>query len=249
MQDAEVKRTDGNSRDDGIATESPVTKDSIATFSLIPCAIVELTERGQHFLEVRGGFDEERTVWLPLADLSTPQAVREHLATRFGYLYQDKDDPEVKKLMAGAKEPSIPRHYGTSRLGWTVARDAFIYDGTVFHVSNPPKRSYEFVAPEGTLIRRAVDGLTPKGDRETQYVEFRRVWPRPWEFGFTLPPATVSPFLEALNAPPIACHLAGPSGVGKTTLLRLAGIAPYADPDSPLTKIDFSKDTQNYADA
>jgi hypothetical protein len=220
-----------------------------ATFTLAPRAIVEMAERGQHFLEAHGGFGDVRTAWIPLADLSNPNTVRDHLANRFGYLSQDKDDPEVKKLISAAKQPLIPRVSGTSRLGWTIARDAFVYDGTVFYVSKPPKRSYEFVAPDGTLIRRAVDALTPRGERSTQYGEFRKLWPRSWEFRLILSLATVSPFLEALNAPPIACHLAGPSGVGKTTLLRLAGIAPYADPDSPLTKIDFSKDTQNYADA
>jgi uncharacterized protein DUF927 len=58
----------------------------------------------------------------------------------------------------------------------------------------------------------------------------------------------VSPFLEVIRAPSVVVHLAGPTGIGKTTVLRLA-ISAFADPFSSATGIDFAKDTKNYADA
>src|SRR5262249_28772431 len=109
-------------------------------------------------------------------------------------------------------------------------------------------RVYEFIAPANSLVHEAEKALTPKGDRRRQFEVFRELWRKSPIFRLSLALATISPFLEVLGAAPIAFHLAGRTGLGKTTLLRLA-ISAYADPDSPLTKIDLAKDTDNYADA
>ncbi len=215
-------------------------------FQLKAEAVIENIDRGTHFLKVRGGFGgEERIVWIPFSALEGERTFKDFVADKFGYLIGEKDHTLVDLKHAIS---SLPRIIGTSRLGWSPTRDAFLYDGKVYTVTEHPERRYEFLAPEGTLIKRAEDALTPHGDRNEQYRQFRRQWDRSFEFCLALSLGTISPFLEALNAPSLPFHLAGASGLGKTTVLRLA-VSAYADPDSPLTKIDFSKDTQNYADA
>lgn len=214
-------------------------------FVLHPLAIVEM-EQGGHFLKTRVLSDsKERVVMIPLDQVANKKKVSAFIAKRCG-LVVDEDHPDVLDLPDAVQE--LPRHVGTSRLGWTPERDAFLYDGTVLYVSDPPKRIYEFIAPEGTLVKHSESALTPRGDRTAQYGAYRELWDRSPIFRLALSLAAVSPFLEVIGAPSIPAHLAGPTGIGKTTLLRLV-VSAYADPDSPMTCVDFSKDTPNYADA
>jgi hypothetical protein len=158
----------------------------------------------------------------------------------------DDQCPSAAALRAdAAKAPMI---YGVARLGWTDDADAFLHGGEVL---SPPKAAtgrYELYAPKDTMLSEARKVFTPKGDREEQYRGLRDLWGRSEEFKLVVSLACISPFLEIAEAPSIAFHLAGPTGIGKTTLLRL-GISVFADPNSALTCVDFAKDTQNFADA
>jgi hypothetical protein len=215
-------------------------------FTLEPLAVVDIAEQGRYFVKLRGGTPgDERTVWMPIATVQNWRQLKTFIAEHFGYA-TDGQDPILAKLTKAV--PKLARVIGTSRLGWTPRQDAFIYGSTVFDAISPPTRQYEFVAPEGTLLKQASQALDPKGSRDEQYSAFKRLWDASADFKLVLALATISPFLEIVGAPPIAFHLAGPTGLGKTTLLRL-GNSAFADPDSPLTKVDLSKDTQNYADA
>jgi hypothetical protein len=214
--------------------------------TLTPVGVVRMIESHKHFLKVQGGVGSDAYIaWVPLSILSKEVALKGFVADYFAYI-AEKNDPAL--LTLGAAVASAPRLLGTSRLGWTPERDAFIYGGTVFYMAAEPMRPYEFIAPEGTLLKRAEEALQPKGSRGAQYQAFKELWDGSAHFRLVLSLAAASPFLEIINAPSMVFHLAGLSGSGKTTVLRL-GLSVYANPDSPLTRIDFSKDTQNYADA
>jgi hypothetical protein len=226
---------------------APVPESTQEEFHLAALAIVEIPERGEHLVKVRGGLGgEERDLMIPLKVARSTRKLEEFLEAKLGVPLTAGATRDVSTLV---KElAALPRRVGTSRLGWTPEHDAFVYNGTIYYAAKSPARRYEFVVPDGTLVRQAVDALTPRGSRETQYEAFRTLWQRSEVFRLALSLATISPFLEIVGAPPIAFHLAGRSGFGKTTLLRLA-ISAFADPDSPITRVDFSKDTENYADA
>jgi hypothetical protein len=214
-------------------------------FSLHPLAIVQM-EHGNHFLKVRMCSEgKERAVMIPLDIVALEKKVIAFIARRCGVVVHE-DHPDILDLPHVVH--GLPRLVGSSRLGWTPDRDAFLYDGTPFCVSDPPKRVYEFIAPEGTLVKHSETALTPRGDRTAQYAAFRELWDRSPVFRLALSLAAISPFLEVIGAPSIPVHLGGPTGIGKTTLLRLV-VSAYADPNSPMTCVDFSKDTPNYADA
>jgi hypothetical protein len=214
--------------------------------TLTPLGVVRMVESNKHFLKVQGGVgDNAHMAWVPVSILTKEVALKGFIADHFAYI-AEKNDPTLLALCTAVA--SVPRFLGTSRLGWTPERDAFIYGGTVCYMASEPTQRYEFIAPEGTLLKRAEEALQPKGSREAQYQAFRELWDGSVHFRLVLSLAAASPFLEIINAPSLVFHLAGLSGSGKTTALRL-GLSVYANPDSPLTRIDFSKDTQNYADA
>jgi len=202
--------------------------------------LVGKVEKIRHFLKWEYG--STRAAWMPMAAALNPGKARDFLANQFGYT--DSAAP-VENLAEQIKR--VPHVLGIPRLGWTPTHDAFMF-GPMPLYTGPTHPTYEFFAPEGTLLHNAAQALTPKGSRDEQYKAFRGLWGTSDDFKLVMALAAVSPFLEIVGAPPIAFHVAGPSGVGKTTLLRLA-VSVYADPDSPLTKVDLSKDTQNYADA
>jgi hypothetical protein len=220
------------------ATAEPEKAPPPQPFTLAPIAVIEMAEQGQYFLKVRGGVPGcERTAWMALSQLQHEYGLRRFVADSFGYVVREHD-PLLESLAIAAN--TVPRLVGTSRLGWTPQRDAFLYGSTVVTVAPDSTRAYEFVAPVGTLLKRAEEALQPTGSREAQYQAFRKLWEQSADFRLVLSLAAVSPFLEVINAPSIVFHLAGLWGSGKTTLLRL-GLSVYANPDSPLTRIDFSK--------
>lgn len=213
---------------------------------LIPLAQVKIVEKGTHFLKIKKVFfGTEQQYWIPLSFLNDERKLQAYLADQVGYRETDINS-QIQLLQDSLV--GLPHILGTSRLGWTADGKAFIYNGTVYPLNPQDPLQYEFVAPEGTLIKQASRAFTPKGNRDEQFQAFQKLWKQSWEFCVALSLATASPLLEPLNISPLLIHVAGPSGWGKTTLLRL-GLSAFADPDSPLTKIDASKDTQNYADA
>lgn len=228
----------------------PLTIEAVAPISapkiILPLAHVKLVDQGTHFLKIKVvHFGQEQLHWLPLSLLDNPTRLQAYLADQVGYR-----EPDTNSLIRQWQDllPSLPYILGTSRLGWPADRKAFVYNGTVYPLNHRDPLQYEFVAPEGTIIKQASQAFTPKGDRGIQFQAFQALWKASWEFRLALSLATVSPLLEPLNVPPLLFHVAGLSGWGKTTLFRLA-LSAFADPDSPLIKIDASKDTQNYADA
>jgi uncharacterized protein (DUF927 family) len=215
-------------------------------FSLTPVGVIQMIESHKHFLKVQGGVKgNTHMAWVPFSTLTKGSALKAFVADYFGYLAQEKD-PLLLKLREAIG--LVPTLLGTSRLGWTPDQDAFIYGSRVLYMAPNPTRQYEFIAPEGTLLKRAEEALQPRGSRETQYEAFQELWEQSWVFRLVMALAAACPFLEVIGVPSGVFHLAGLSGSGKTTVLRL-GLSVYANPDSPLTRIDFSKDTQNYADA
>ena len=216
--------------------------------TLTPLAIVNMVERNAFYLKLKSShLSVDRFHWIPLTTATEEQALKKYLLEKVGYVGSSGND-QINAIKNQVVNQRVPRIRGTSRLGWTSDGDAYIYDGTVFPVGEMSGLPYEFVAPEGTIMKHAAEAYSPHGERDAQYRGFRKLWRQSWEFRVVLSLATVSPFLEPLGAPSIPFHVAGPSGWGKTTLLRLA-ISAFADPDSALSKVDFSKDTQNYADA
>jgi hypothetical protein len=223
----------------------PTAGDS-GLFSLKPEAIIELPGGKTHVVRAACTFDgDARTIEIPFKIIGEPKRVRTHVSARIGFL-PPKGHPDIEGL--GDVVRGIDRVKGTYELGWTPERDAFAYDGTMMYVSDAPTTRYTFVAPEGTLVHLALDALTPKGSADTQRRNFKKLWADVWHFKLALALVTVSPFLEIVGAPSMALHFAGKTGMGKTTVLRNA-ISAFSDPDSPLTRIDFSKDTPNYTDA
>jgi len=229
-------------QDSTLEQTTPLTTNKL----LLPLAQVKLVDQGTHFLKIKVVFfGQEQQHWMPLSLLDNPWKFSAYLADKVGYREQDTDS--LKKQWQDSLS-DLPYILGTSRLGWTADGKAFVYNGRVYPLDAKETLQYEFVAPEGTIIKQASQAFTPKGDKGEQFQTFRTLWKDSWEFRLVLSLATVSPLLEPLNVPPLLFHLAGLSGWGKTTLLRLA-LSGFADPDSPLVKIDASKDTQNYADA
>ena len=224
------------------SAEAPATLIDTQDCGLKAIARVEIVEQGKHYLKVTHHSD--KVAWIPMSTAQSPTQLKRFLADTFGVANVGK--VELTGLTSNTE--ILPKYLGTSRLGWSANHEAFLYDGTVFYATSQSENRYEFIAPAGTLIATAAKAFSPKGDRQTQYEGYQELWKRSEEFRLVLSLATVCPFMEILEAPTIAFHLVGTSGFGKTTLIR-AGIAAFADPDSPLTKIDFSKDTQNYADA
>ena len=88
--------------------------------------------------------------------------------------------------------------------------------------------------------------LRPKGRRKRQYEYLQKVMKEPMGC-LALSLSAASPALELVGAPTVALHLAGPSGIGKTCLCRLA-IALYGNPNGALLRVDVVKDTPNYID-
>jgi uncharacterized protein (DUF927 family) len=86
-----------------------------------------------------------------------------------------------------------------------------------------------------------VSDLKPKGSREEQYRYLRELCTK-FEGCVVLSLATASPVLEMVGAPTTLLHIAGPSGIGKSCLCRLA-IGLYGDPRGSLLRFDTSKDT------
>ena len=214
----------------------------MAAHSLRPTTILERPEG--HLLK----WVDEATgeaYWMPLECVHGSRPVQNFLAKFAGYVASGPDDPVLRRLVR--ELPTLPRVQGVSRLGWTPDHDGFVYGGHIYEAV-PFSRPFEFIAPDGTLLRNAVDAFAPRGDAHAQREGFLTLWQQSTEFRLVLSLATMSPFLEIVGAPPIAFHVAGLTGLGKTTLLRLA-VSAFENPDSPLTKVDFSKDTQNYADA
>jgi hypothetical protein len=204
-----------------------------------------MQESGDHCIKARfQGGGKEMILLIPAAAARKPEKLADFIARRCGQVL-DKKDPCLESFPEAMQ--SVQTLIGTSRLGWTPERDAFVYEGTIFYTSERPQVEYEFVAQDGMLVKRAEDALSGRGSRQAQYQSFKKLW-RGEIFRLGLSLATMSPFLEVIGAAPITFHLAGESGLGKTTRLRLVTSA-YGDPDSPLTKVDFSKDTANYADA
>jgi hypothetical protein len=212
---------------------------------ITPRAVLQM-ENGKHLVRLQVTVQGQvHSVLLPIARARPAAKAAEFIAERVGYL-----PPTDHAALAALPDTitRLPRHVGTSRLGWTTERDAFVYGTTVVYTDNPPPREYFFYAPGGTLAQPAARALAPRGDRQRQLLAFHELWERSDDFRIVLALAAASPFLETIGAPSIPVHLAGRTGLGKTTMLRLA-ISAYADPDSPVACVDFSKDTANYADS
>jgi hypothetical protein len=92
-----------------------------------------------------------------------------------------------------------------------------------------------------------VTDLRPEGSKMKHYQYLQELWNKPMG-GLVLALSAASPALELVGAPTIVLHLAGPSGIGKSCLCRLA-IALYGDPTGNLLRFDMAKDTANYVDA
>jgi hypothetical protein len=212
--------------------------------SLVPVA--RLQALGRHYIKAKWKTPEgNRIVLIPASVALKDDPLKKFLADRLGLA--DDNYPSAEDLRRASEK--VPSVIGLPRLGWTDDATALLYGGEVL---SGPRRdasiSYELFAPKDTLLGDAVDAFRPKGSREEQYRGFRELWSRSEEFKLVLALACISPFLEIMGAPSIAFHLAGPTGIGKTTLLRF-GISVFANPSSPLTCVDFSKDTANFADA
>jgi hypothetical protein len=180
-------------------------------------------------------------VQVPLRIAHQVNKLRAVLADSFGVTL-GKDAVED---IAQRAETAPPR-YGTRRLGWTNDRQAFFFPDKVFGTAG--KRRASFVALDGTQTAEARMALTPRGSRTEQYIVLKKLRRDDEVFRLILSIVAVSPLLEVLGAPLLLFHLAGPTGIGKTTLLRL-GISVYADPDSPLFMVNFAKDTPNFVDS
>jgi integrase len=141
---------------------------------LIPQAIIEMGT--SHSLKLRvGRGDNLKSLSLPLQVAMTPKKFAEFIAARTACVI-DKKAPILETVLLDLD--ALPRQIGTSRLGWTTGRDAFVYDGTVIYVNAAPTRRYEFIAPPDSLVHEAEKALTPKGDRRRQYEAFRELWRR-----------------------------------------------------------------------
>jgi hypothetical protein len=202
---------------------------------LSPPRLVALVKTPEgHFVKARHG---EQIIRFPLELLhrpNNPHGLRDFLAKHYGLLI-GKVSGVLKKEAINA----LPLIHGTTRLGWTLERDAFLYGADIFYTSKDPARRYEFTGSP----------LPTRGSWEEQFMGLAELWSRVRQARLFHCLSTVSPFLEPLGAPSLAFHLRGPSGIGKTTILRAAGIAPVADPGSPLFVADLSQDTDNYVDS
>jgi hypothetical protein len=212
---------------------------------LTPLAIVRVVEESRSYLKIAGRFGDnpERVEWLPLALLKQPSRFHEFIAHRFAYAIPEKESKEWRDKLIESQH-QLPQITGTARVGWTPDDGPLAYGRRIV----PDSAGVELIIPGGTMLSKAADALTPRGSREEQYREFRRLWDESFHFRLALSLACVSPFLEAIGSPSVLFHLAGRSGLGKTTLVRL-GLSMYGDPFSSALCVDFSKDSKNYADA
>jgi hypothetical protein len=215
------------------------------SLTLKPLAIIEVPGEARSYLKLEGGVgNATRSEWLPLAYLNRPGKVAEFIADRFGYVWEKPDElhNRVNKLKREARK--VPRTVGTPRLGWTQDGETFLYGRQAL----PASSSVEFIAPEGTMLSEAARAVEPRGSLAAQVSGFQGLWQQSPHFRIALSLACISPLLEVIGAPPVLFHLTGPSGVGKTTVLRLA-LSAFADPFASVTCVDFAKDSKNYADA
>src|SRR5262249_34922400 len=148
----------------------------------------------------------------------------------------NNDDPRLVRLRD--QIPSIPRVHAVSRLGWTAQHDTFMYGKHPLRTAGDPKRIVFFV--EGSAAIGALTSLERKGTGRRHYRYLHKLWQK--RMGrLVLALAAASPILELVGAPTTVLHLAGPSGIGKTCLCRLA-IAVYGDPGGSLLRFDMTKD-------
>ena len=151
---------------------------------LIPLAKIELVDQGTHFLKIKVVFfGQEQHHWIPLSLLNNRFKLQAYLADQVGY-HESDIDSQMKQLQDSLTD--LPCILGTSRLGWTPDGKAFVYNGTVYHLDPQDPQQYEFVAPEGTLIKQASRAFTPKGDRDKQFRAFQTLWKESWEFRMVL---------------------------------------------------------------
>lgn len=209
---------------------------------LRPRRLIEIVESGEYFLELLAGRRPDvRRLFIPYADVRSATLGR-LLATRVGL---NVPKTRLDRFRTGAE--SVPRTCGAFRLGWTPGADAFVLPSQTIYRANDPSRMVRFVGLAGTSGSALGRAFRPAGTRVRQHHRLRLLWKRSREARLVLSLAAISPFLEILGAPPLLLHLAGETGYGKTTLARY-GISLFGDPNSPLTALDFSKDTPNYAD-
>jgi hypothetical protein len=214
------------------------------TLKLKARAVVEVPDEGRSYLKLEGTIGEvQRLEWLPMPFLGQSAKFGEFIANRFGYaLEREECKAELSQLSRAARR--VPTVVGVLRLGWTPDGQVFLYGRRPL----PATASVELIAPGGTPWAITAAALEPRGSRDEQLRAFRELWERSPLFRVVLSLACVSPFLELIGAPSLVFHLAGPSGIGKTTVLRLA-LSAFFDPFSSQTCVDFSKDSKNYADA
>ena len=199
-------------------TEAKATVIDTPSCGLKAIARVEIVEQGKHFLKV--GYQSDKVTWIPMSMLQNPTRRKRFLSDKFGIAVVGNED--LTGLTSNTE--ILPKFLGTSRLGWSANHEAFLYDGTVFYATSQSENQYEFIAPAGTLIATAAKAFSPKGDRQTQYDGYRELWKRSEEFRLVLSLTTLCPFMEVLEVPTIAFHLAGHLGYSDARYSPAQGI-------------------------
>jgi DNA invertase Pin-like site-specific DNA recombinase len=214
------------------------TPRSADEFPLRVRRVVRMESDHTHWVEVRGGLPPKRyNALFSLSIVDKTQFV-DQLISKFGML--DKRDRLVAHLREQVHRAAVVP--GISSLGWTDDHDAFIFGRKVYRAS-PSAPSYHFI-PTGA---DAAAAFKPQGSRIAQYRRLKALFLNSRWAQLVLALAAISPFLEIVGAPTLIFHLTGGTGIGKTTLLRVA-ISVFCNPASPLAVIDFSKDTGNSLD-